>query len=89
MSRHPLQSKGLASLTRRARNFATIGPSPSPRHHRARYELRTLAGTVLQSCDDAGPLVRHLGEKRGCCVVRCRDSVVVARSPVAEELESA
>lgn len=77
---------------RRRPNFATIGLlSPGVRTSPARrsgYELRDAAGTVLATSDTAGPLLRNLADKRGCCVVRVRDGEVVARSPevtVADE----
>lgn len=64
-------------------NFATIGnhhPAPT---RRTGYELRDAAGQVLASCDVAGPLLRHLDQKRGCVVVRIKSGEVVAESPKA------
>lgn len=85
------------SAPRRHPNFATIGSlSPGVRTspvRRSGYELRDAAGTVLATSDTAGPLLRNLADKRGCCVVRVKDGRVVAESPkaIADEagLESA
>jgi hypothetical protein len=85
VTRHPNATKGLASFARRQPNFATIGP-PSQEHRirRAGYELRDAAGSVLQACDQLEPLCRYLEEKRDVVVVRVKDGVTVASSPVTE-----
>jgi hypothetical protein len=76
--------------TRRQPNFATNGPrhpdaGSLPR--RTGYELRNAAGAVLSSCDKVEPLMRNIGEKRDCVIVRCKDGVRVW--PVGEAKESA